>query len=219
MNNVLKSIKGKIKKDTRIIPLLNGVDIYERVRKVILNGIVYPACVYITTHIEKAGEVTQEGGSCKIFFGKDPQKDCSIPEEVLKIFDESKINYKWLENPYKEIWTKYIFIAAYGMVTASENKTIGEVIEREDLSDKVKGIMREIEKIAIKKGINLNKNIVQISFDKGKDFPYETKTSFQRDFEQKDKKNEKEIYGDTIIRLGKKYGIATPKTKLVNDKL
>ncbi len=219
LDNVLKAIKDKIKDDTKIIPLLNGVDIYERVRKIIKNGIVYPACVYIGTHLERAGKVTQTGGRCMILFGKDPQKDCIIPEKVLELFNESKINYKWLENPYEEIWSKYMFIAAYGMVTASENKTIGEILERKDLSDKTKDIMREIEKIAIKEGVNLADNIVQKSFDKGNNFPYETKTSFQRDFEQKGKKNEKELYGDTIIRLGEKYGIATPKTKVVNDKL
>lgn len=49
----------------------------------------------------------------------------SYPEDILDLFDRSKIKYIWQEDPYPEIWSKYIFIASFGMVTASENKTIG----------------------------------------------------------------------------------------------
>lgn len=62
-NSVLKAVKNKIKDDTDIIPLLNGVDIYERVRKIIPNGVVYPSCAYVGTHLERYGKVTQNGGS------------------------------------------------------------------------------------------------------------------------------------------------------------
>lgn len=121
--------------------------------------------------------------------------------------------------PFEEIWEKYIFIAAYGMVTASENKTFGQILEDKELSETVKGIMREIAEIAKKREVNLPATIIEDSFNKAKNFPYETKTSFQRDFEQTDKPNERELFGDTIIRLGEAAGVETVNTKLVNDKI
>lgn len=89
------------------------------------------------------------------------------------------------------------------MVTASEDKTLGDILSSEYLSGKVIGIMKEIEKLSRKLGINLPNNIVEESFNKGHTFPYNTKTSFQRDFEQKDKQNEAELFGDTIIRIAR----------------
>ncbi len=219
LNNALKSIQSKIKPDTEIIPLLNGVDIYERIRAIIPNGFVYPSCVYVVTHIERYGKVSQNGERCTILFGEDPQHPGKVPLRVFELFKSSNIKYKWCDDPYREIWSKYIFISAFGMVTASENKTLGQIIEDKELSDTVKSIMQEIVEVAKKRGVNLPANIVEDSFQKGKDFPYETKTSFQRDFEEKDKPDERELFGDTIIRSGEDVGVRTLTTKLVNDKL
>jgi 2-dehydropantoate 2-reductase len=219
LNNVLKAVESKIKNKTFIIPLLNGVDIYERIRKIIAKGILYPSCVYVGTHVERPGKITQNGGSCTILFGQDPQYPDVSPERVLELFSDANIKYKWCDDPYQEIWSKYIFISAFGMVTASENKTIGQIFESKELSNTVKSIMAEIVEVAGKKGVKLPLNIIEDSFQKGKNFPYETKTSFQRDFEQKDKFDERDLFGNTIIRLGQANDVETPITKLVNDKL
>lgn len=219
LENALNSLKTKIKDETVIIPLLNGVDIYERVRSVIQNGIVCPACVYVGTHIERYGKVTQNGGSCTILFGNDPVNPGEIPRDIFSLLDLSGIKYKLCAEPYTEIWSKYIFIAAYGMVTASTGKTFGQILESEELALKVIGIMQEVKSVADKSGIKLSENIVKDSFQKGYNFPYETKTSFQRDFETANKPNEAALFGDTIIRLGTKLGIETPITEKTNKEL
>lgn len=219
LDNVLKAVKGKLKPGTKIIPLLNGVDIYERVRRVVSDAIIYPACVYVGTHIERYGKVTQNGGACTILFGKDPAHMQEYPQSIIDLFIAAGIKHTFFDDVYPEVWGKYIFIAAYGMVTASESKTLGQVIEDDDSSIRVKGIMTEIKRIAEKKCINLSENIVEESYHKGKNFPYEAKTSFQRDFELKDKSNESELFGDTIIRLGKEVDVDTPITQSVNERL
>src|SRR5688572_16888680 len=60
---VLQNLRPLISHNTIILPLLNGMDVYRRVREVIDQGIVFPACVYVGTHIEKPGKVTQRGGA------------------------------------------------------------------------------------------------------------------------------------------------------------
>lgn len=93
------------------------------------------------------------------------------------------------------------------------------MLENKELRNKVYLIMGEIVDIARKKGINLPENIIETSLKKAEGFPYVTKISFQRDFEQMDKADERTIYGDTIISLGKNYGVLTPVTSMVNKKL
>lgn len=212
LDKVLVSLKEKISTKTMVLPLLNGVDIYERMRNIIDNGTVFPACVYIGTHIEKYGKVVQRGGACTIHFGSDPNNRYTNPA-VFDLFKKSKIKYNWLDNPYTEIWNKYIFIASFGLVTASFNKTFGEVLLSNELSNYVKLIMSEIVAIADKKGIVLPVNIVADSYEKGKRFPFDTKTSFQRDFENKEKPDERDLFGGTIIRMGNELGVLTNATK------
>lgn len=112
-----------------------------------------------------------------------------------------------------------MFIASYGLVTAYKNQTFGEIINDKDSINKVLSIMNEIYNISEAEGVNLPKDIVKISFDKINNFPSETKTSFQRDFENKDKKDERDLFGQAIIDLGIKNNINTDVTKYIFNEL
>ena len=79
--------------------------------------------------------------------------------------------------------------------------------------------MEEIAAVAQKKGVKLADTIVADSLETGNNFPPETKTSFQRDIEAKAKRNEGDLFGGTIIRLGKELGVPTPVTESIYSKL
>ena len=55
--NALTQLKEMITDSTVVIPLLNGVDIFERIREVITKGYLHPAGVYISTFVESPGHV------------------------------------------------------------------------------------------------------------------------------------------------------------------
>ncbi|OGI11518.1 MAG: 2-dehydropantoate 2-reductase, partial [Candidatus Margulisbacteria bacterium GWF2_35_9] len=142
LTNILIQLKPKIQESTMILPLLNGIDISERIRTIISSGVVFPSCVYVGTHIEKPGTVKQRGGACTIIFGKDPNNSLVNPV-IFDLLKQANIKHTWMENPYTEIWSKFIFIAAFGLVTANFNKTIGEVLQSKELSGFVITIMEE----------------------------------------------------------------------------
>jgi 2-dehydropantoate 2-reductase len=185
-------------KDTIILPLLNGVDIYERVKPTVTRGFVLPACVYVGTHIEKPGVVTQRGGDGIILCGKDPRFPDFDPEALITFFGEVGIRLTWNTDPYPAIWEKYMFIAAFGLVTARSGKTLGEVAADRRLRQSAADIMEEIKAIADAKGILLADTIVTTSLGKADNFPLETKTSFQRDVERSGR-NEGDLFGGAII--------------------
>jgi 2-dehydropantoate 2-reductase len=218
LDKALIPLKAKVSAKTMILPLLNGVDVYERIRKTIDKGVVFPSCVYVGTHIERPGKVTQRGGTCTIHFGKDPHNDYVDPA-IFDLFKKANIKYNWLDNPYPEIWSKFVFIASYALVTASFNKTIGEVVSSDELSKDLKLIMNEIASIADKRGIALPESIVNDSYSKGKNFPFETKTSFQRDFQNTDKPDERDLFGGTIIRMGAEAGVKTETTEKIYESI
>lgn len=219
LNDVLFHLSNRITDNTMILPLLNGMDIYERIRGVITNACVFPACVYVGTHIEAPGRVTQRGGACTIHFGRDPNKPDYVPNTIFELFDKSTIKYEWHNNDYTEIWRKFIFIASFGLVTAVYGKTIGEVLDTPELSDQTASVIREIVAVSRRKGIELSSSVVDNALWKGRDFPHETKTSFQRDFERGDKLDERDLFGGSIVRMAAQYGIDVPMTIHLYDKL
>ncbi len=209
---VIQQLQSRVSATTAIVPLLNGIDIYERIREDLSMAQVFPACVYIGTHLAGHGKVVQQGGARKIRLGKDPQAANVVPQRLFELFDKSTIKYEWVDDVAVALWTKYIFIAAFGLVTASFNKTIGEVMNSTALSEDVQDVIGEIMTLSEKQGVALPEGIATASYEKGHEFSFETKTSFQRDVELADKPDERDLFGGTILRLGQQYGVATPKT-------
>jgi len=219
LNNAMVRLKSVIHASTWIIPLLNGVDIYERIRNILNKGIIFPGCVYVGTHIECPGKVVQRGGACKILFGKDPKCANTVPEEFIRLAEESRVRYEWMDNPYPEIWKKFLFIAAFGMVGACYNRTLGQIIQDESCIRDVRSIMHEIVHVAQKKGICLEDAAIKEANQKAFQFPPDAKCSFHRDFEQADKPDERDLFGNTIIRMAEVMNVQVPVTKQIVDRL
>lgn len=219
LDTVVKSIEPKVNEKTIIIPLLNGADIYNRIRANLSTGIVLPACVFVGTHIQKPGVILQNGGDGRILFGKDPEHKTFHPDPVISIFNDFGVNCQWNENPFPAIWSKYIFIASFGLVTVSTGKCLGEIMEDTAAQKCVREIMQEIFAIAQTKGIELPSDIIEKSMNKARDFPYDTKTSYQRDVEWKGKINEGDLYGGTIIKEARSLGIPTPVTSSIYSEI
>jgi len=210
---VIQRLGRSVSDTTSLLPLLNGIDIYERIRADLDVGLVLPACVYVSAHIEAPGKVVQQSAGSKILLGKDPRMVNRMPHALLALFDQSGINYEWLDDVSPALWSKYVFIAAFGLVGASFDKTLGQMMGSPRLSEHVQAVMREIIRLAEKKGVVLPETIVAESYQKGRDFAPETKTSFQRDFEEAGRPDERDLFGGTILRLGRQLGVATPATQ------
>jgi 2-dehydropantoate 2-reductase len=202
-----------------ILPLLNGADIYERIRQNLESGYILPSSLYLGAHMESPGVIFQEGGSGQISIGKDPSYPEFYPEKIIRLFKNAGILIEYFEDVNIEIWGKYIFIAPFALVTAAYNKSIGEVAHDEKLSLLVKNIMKEIASIAKALNIKLPSDIIETSFSKANQFPFETKTSFQRDVEAKGRQSEWDLFGGTVIRYAERLKIPANSTKATLNKL
>lgn len=219
LEDIAWQLKSKVHEKTEILPLLNGVDIYERVRAILPDAIVYPACVYIMSLIEMPGLVVESGGNPRIIFGPDLAHPEHAPTAWTQLLDAAKVRYVYTSDHLKQIWTKYMYIAPYALVTALHNQTVGQVHEGKETGKEVRTIMQEIETIAHKLGIFLDEDVVERSFHLATKFDYDATTSFQRDYVQSHKKNEKELFGQAILDYGEQVGVETPMTKKIYESL
>lgn len=101
----------------------------------------------------------------------------------------------------------------------SVQQLVGEILEDQDLSNEVRSIMSEIYNLAKAQSIALPESIVEESYEKGRRFPYETRTSFQRDYEITGKKDERDLFGGTILRMGEEYKVDIKQTKHIYESL
>ena len=78
--------------------------------------------------------------------------------------------------------------------------------------------MKEIKMIADKKGIVLDEDIIQKTFEKAAAFPFETPTSLQLDVNSGKENNELDLLGGAVLNFGKELDIETPFTqKIYNE--
>ena len=218
------AIKPIVTPRTLIMPLLNGIDIYERVRAVISSGIVLPACIYISAMRQEPGYVVQVGGKGNIIAGDEPQAGSTGPQHkgfesapLASLMALAGIPFDWQSDPFPALWTKYLFIASYGLVTGMSGKSLGQILESPELSASVQSILKEIYAIATAKGAGLPDTVITSSYENARNFPYEATTSFARDLQVPGKPNESELFGATILRLGEELGIPTPATKAAHE--
>ena len=218
LENICGQLQDIIRKDTVLVPMMNGADIYERIRKIIPDNIILPTCLYVASHIKEKGVVEHKGKAGKMIAGRDPEHFSADVDWVMDLIRESKIDFEFKDNSLTDIWTKYIFIASFGLVTAKHNSSIGTVCTDELQKAEASGIMKEIKMIADKKGIVLDEDIIQKTFEKASAFPFETPTSLQLDVNSGKGNNELDLLGGAVLNFGKELGIETPITqKIYNE--
>ena len=219
LENVCNQLSKVIKKDAILLPMMNGADIYDRIRKIIPNNIILPSCVYIASHIKEKGIVEHKGKAGKLIFGKDPKNTSENIDWIVNLIKSSKIDFEFKENSLVDIWTKFIFIASFGLITAKYNSSIGAVCSIKLQKEEATKIMVEIKLIADKKGIYLQDDIISKTFEKASTFPPKTPTSLQLDVNSGKDDNELELFAGAIINYGKEMNIHTPFTESVYQEI
>lgn len=121
LDNVCWQLNQVLTKNTILIPLMNGVNIGEKIRKIIPNHPILPSCVYVASHIKVKGEIEHKGLAGKIILGIDKEYPKAKLEWVIKLFQNSQINCDWKENPTADIWTKFLLVAGFGLITTKHN--------------------------------------------------------------------------------------------------
>ena len=208
LEDAVRLIISNIHADSVIIPLLNGVNNAERIRKVLKRGIIMNGCVYISSHIERPGVVEQTGGSCKLLFG--PENGLSgVYRNIENLMENAGINAVLSENITIDVWTKYVFIGPLAGLSSVLQLPLGAIMENDKDHTMLEGMMKEVASIAAAQGIHLPENIVSSSLAMTNNFPYDTKTSMQLDREMGNPM-EVDTFIGYIVKMGKSLGVETP---------
>lgn len=212
LESICTQLKSKVQDNVVILPLMNGIDIYERIKSIIPTVIVLPACVYVASHIKEKAVVEHKGNPGRIIVGKDPERPDYTPEQLVDLLANANIAVEYQKDAFPAIWTKFFFIASFGLISARYNKSIGQVEIEPLLHERARLIMQEIEAIARKKGMALPADIIEQTFQKAKSFPYHTPTSLQLDVQSGKPKTELELFAGALLAYGKTLSVPVEET-------
>ncbi len=206
---VAGAMRPAIGPSTVVIPLGNGVNNDEILKREIGTGRVLNGCVYISTHIEAPGVVEQTGGSRKFIFGS-PDGETEPYRPIEAMFKAAGIDAELSSSIVRDVWAKFIFIDAISGVTSLHGVTIGIVLGNPELKGLLADLMREVESLADRLTVGLPAGIVEQAIERAGAFPPDTKTSMQLDVERGNPVELDTMLG-YVVRKGKELGIPTPR--------
>ena len=209
LEEAARQIKDNLHDESVVIPLLNGVNIAERLKAILPKGRVLSGCVYISARIESPGVVRQVGGSCQLIFGPGQANDVEKYRPIEAFLQEAGIKAELVGQIALPLWTKYIFIDPLAGLTSMLGKPFGAILDNPIDRTMLEGLMQEVELVARAQGVPFPDDIVQATAAKAGSFPATTKTSMLLDFEN-GRPTELDIFMGYMVAAGKKLGVPVP---------
>lgn len=218
LSKAINQYQNCLNEETVIIPLQNGVS----AKEIISNNLNYKStnilegCIYVASNIEKPGIVKHVGGPGKIFFGNRGTSDFKWVEEILT---KGGLNAKYTKQIKEILWKKYLFVSPLAAMTTAQGITFGELAESPEHMNQLKRMMNEVQKVAKHFNVTLTDKDVKESLSMLSNFPYQSKSSLQLDFENNNDKTEKYSLVDFIIEKGEQYGVNVDNYKEMDKKI
>ncbi|MDD2357473.1 MAG: 2-dehydropantoate 2-reductase [Thiovulaceae bacterium] len=199
LKNVAFSCKSFLSQQSIVLSLSNGVEHGDELRK-LLDCKVLDGCIYILSHIEKAGQITKMGNVFNLLFAGEGS------EVLASVLDEAGLRYKIADDIHNALWKKYIFISTFGVLTSYFDMSIKEVYENH--YDEAKEFLEEVVAIAKAKNIDLEDE-VEKSLAIASKLPQSASTSMHKDIKAQ-KKDELETLGGYLVREANRLQISAP---------
>ncbi len=208
-----EELKPILKSDTTIIPLQNGVlaadELMENIeRKHILGGLCR-----IISKIEAPGVINHFGVIPTIVFGELDKSKTERLARIQNVFNAAGIESRISEDIEADIWKKFISICVSGLLAVS-NTTYGELRELKETRNLMVELINEVYILSKKIGVNIEEGFVDKTVSFIDTYPSDSTSSLTRDVWER-KPSEIEYQNGTVVRLGEKYGVATPINRFV----
>ncbi len=207
-----------LRQDSLVLPLLNGVDIADRLAAVLGAERVLGGMCQVSSSIKAPGHIRQVGPLNKIVFGELAGGITPRAQAVLDAFKAAGINAELSASIQVDLWKKYLFIGAAGGLCALTRCTLGPVLKDPDTRAMFVGCAQEIEALARRKGVPLPATVVQDTVAFCDKLPFETRPSLLLSLEQ-GKPLELDALSGTAARMGRELGVPTPINQFITAAL
>ncbi|MFV8225115.1 ketopantoate reductase family protein [Christiangramia aquimixticola] len=214
--SVAEELKPFLKENTMVLPLQNGADNYDKLIKVLPAKNVLAGLCFIVSYLKAPGKIKHAAFDPMITFGEGDNLKTERLLGIKAAFDKANISSKIPENIQLEIWKKFLFITTVSGIGGLTRVSIDKIRESDFLNETMKKTAEEIIAVAQAKGIPLNREHLQLTFETINSQPPGTTASTQRDI-MEGKPSELENFNGYIVKEGEKLGVATPVNRFIYE--
>ena len=210
LEKAIKQCEGIIGENTVILPLLNGVNISEDIRKYTGKGIAADGAIYVFANIEEPGVIHHTSKLLKTVVGISSGKR---NEKLLKLVDmlnESGIESKYSDEILVPIWEKYIMMGGNSCIFAYYDGPAETIQPYPERMEYALNIYSELVLLAHLSGVEVENGLAERYTDIFSKMAPGTITSLYRDIRNGNAETEFDAIIGKAYHLGKKLNAETP---------
>lgn len=203
-------------KETVTLPLLNGIGIDGKIKKILPEVKVWEGCIYvIARQIEKG--VIKQAGMVELIFGSQTASKTEL-QRVGSLFEQAGVKTTVPDNIEADIWKKFLFISVMATATSYYNSGLGAIRDNPESYANTKKLLEELSRVAATSGVQIPPAIIDGVGKRIATLAPDATSSMYADFQKGGKTELEELTGD-VIRLGKKFSVPTPVYEMMYEEL
>jgi 2-dehydropantoate 2-reductase len=199
-----------------VLPLLNGLDIADRVGAIVGHERVLAGICQISSAIVAPGHIRQTGPLNRIAFGEPGGGTSPRVAAVAEMLKSAGIRADPSERMVVEVWRKFFFLDPLASACALTASPLGKVREDPDTRAVLVACLEEVRALADAEGVPLPTTEQAMAVLDG--LPAGTTPSLLRALEL-GARLELDILQGAVLRLGRRLGVPTPVHELVHAAL
>jgi 2-dehydropantoate 2-reductase len=191
-----------------VVPLLNGLDHVELLRRRFGPTRVLPAAIVIESERVDPGRVRQLSPFASVRLSPSPQTD-DLRNELV----EAGLTASVGESEAAVLWGKLALLAPIALTTTSRGSELGGVVADADWRRRLEACVREVAAAAQADGVVLDTEALIAQIEST---PPGVRSSMQKDREA-GKPTEIEAIGGAVLRAAARHGLDAPATQALVD--
>ena len=207
LEKALEEIRPAVHERTVIVPVMNGVDAGERIRKFYPEAKVIDSVIYIVSYAMPDYSIRHDNAYATMKIGSGIYTD-----EVQKVADYlqgAAIDAQISDDIRLDIWRKYILNCAYNVSTARYKAPIGFIKKAPKRINDYYALVKEAADVGRAMGVPLTSEHEKFVTDMFDNYADHVTSSLQRDVE-KGVPTEIETFSGYLVKTAKELGIGVP---------
>ncbi|MEC3614516.1 ketopantoate reductase family protein [Bacillus stercoris] len=218
LDQVINDVKPFIHQESVIIPFLNGYRHYEQLFAAFSKEQVLGGLCFIESALDNRGEIHHTSASHRFVFGEWNGERTNRIKALEEAFTGVKAEVIISGHIEKDIWKKYLFIAAQAGITTLFQRPLGPILDTEGGRHTAQTLIGEIGAVLRKEGVPADPDLEEESFRTMTSMSYHMKSSMLRDMENGQTTEGDHLHG-FLLEKAKCLSLAAPVLETVNANL
>jgi 2-dehydropantoate 2-reductase len=214
MIEAIEQMRPLVGPQTTVLTLQNGVEAPDMAAAALGQEKVLPGLVYCEAAIKEPGVIFVGSNLRRIVLGERDGSTSMRAGEIAGAFTVAGAETVLSQNVMGALWGKFCFICAMGGCTALTRRPLGALVADEEGQALLRVVMAEACAVAEASGVRFDGDPVDAGMSTAARFPYETKSSMQRDLERGGRL-EIEALNGAVVRLGRSLQVSTPANQAI----